>query len=49
MDFAPTEEQLLVQRTARDVAERVLLPKAAARDESGAFPVDELKELGAIP
>jgi alkylation response protein AidB-like acyl-CoA dehydrogenase len=48
MDFAPTEEQLLVQRTARDFAERVLLPKAAARDRSGEFPVEELKELGRL-
>jgi alkylation response protein AidB-like acyl-CoA dehydrogenase len=45
MDFAPTEEQLLVQRTARDVAERLLAPKAAARDASGEFPVAELREL----
>ncbi len=45
MDFAPTEEQLLVQRTARDVAERLLLPRAAARDVSGEFPTAELKEL----
>jgi alkylation response protein AidB-like acyl-CoA dehydrogenase len=48
MDFAPTEEQLLVQRTARDYAERVLVPKAAARDVSGQFPVDELRELGKL-
>jgi alkylation response protein AidB-like acyl-CoA dehydrogenase len=48
MDFAPTEEQLLVQRTARDAAERILLPKAAARDVSGEFPVAELKELAAL-
>jgi alkylation response protein AidB-like acyl-CoA dehydrogenase len=48
MQFEPTEEQLLVQRTARDVAERVLLPRAAARDESGKFPVDELRELGKL-
>ncbi|MDQ3334306.1 MAG: acyl-CoA dehydrogenase family protein [Myxococcota bacterium] len=45
MDFKATEEQLLVQRTARDFADRVLLPKAAARDLSGEFPVAELKEL----
>jgi len=45
MDLALTEEQLLVQRTARDVAERVLLPRAAARDESCEFPVAEMKEL----
>jgi len=45
MQFEPTEEQLLVQRTARDAAERLLLPKAAARDVSGEFPVAELREL----
>jgi len=48
MDFAPTEEQLLVQRTARDAAERILLPRAAARDLSGEFPVAELRELAAL-
>ncbi len=48
MDFEPTEEQQLVQRTARDFAERVLVPKAAARDESGEFPVAELRELGKL-
>ncbi len=46
MRFAPTEEQLLVQRTARDYAERELMPKAAARDVSGEFPVRELRQLG---
>ncbi len=45
MNFEPTEEQLLVQRTARDVAERVLAPKAAARDVSGEFPLAELRQL----
>jgi len=48
MDFAPTEEQLLIQRTARDFAERVLAPKAAARDVSGEFPLAELAELGKL-
>jgi alkylation response protein AidB-like acyl-CoA dehydrogenase len=45
MDFSPTEEQRLVQQTARDAAERLLAPKAAARDVSGEFPLAELKEL----
>ena len=31
MDFAPTEEQLLVQRTARDVAERGRSPQSVRR------------------
>ncbi|NVB78983.1 MAG: acyl-CoA dehydrogenase [Kofleriaceae bacterium] len=48
MDLAPTEEQLLVQRTARDFAERVLIPKAPARDVSGEFPTAELKELAKL-
>ncbi len=48
MDFAPTEEQLLIQRTARDVADRILAPKAAARDVSGEFPVSELKQLAEL-
>jgi alkylation response protein AidB-like acyl-CoA dehydrogenase len=48
MDFLPTEEQLLVQRTARDAAERLLLPRAAARDVSGEFPTAELKELAKL-
>jgi len=48
MNFAPTEEQLLVQRTARDAAERVLAPKAAARDVSGEFPTAELRELASL-
>src|SRR5262249_25919664 len=48
MDFDLTEEQLLIQRTARDFAERVLAPRAAARDVSGAFPTDELRELGQL-
>ncbi|HEU4732143.1 MAG TPA: acyl-CoA dehydrogenase family protein [Kofleriaceae bacterium] len=45
MDFAPTEEQLLIQRTARDVADRLLGPRAAARDVSCEFPLAELREL----
>jgi alkylation response protein AidB-like acyl-CoA dehydrogenase len=48
MDFQPSEEQLLVQRTARDFAERVLIPKAAERDQSGEFPELEMQELGKL-
>ena len=48
MDFAPTEEQLLVQETARDVADRLLLPKAAKRDETCEFPRAELLELARL-
>jgi alkylation response protein AidB-like acyl-CoA dehydrogenase len=48
MDFGLTEEQLLIQRTARDFADRVLAPRAAARDVSGEFPVHELRQLGRL-
>jgi alkylation response protein AidB-like acyl-CoA dehydrogenase len=48
MDFAPTEEQELIRRTAREYAERVLVPEAAARDESGEFPAKELRELAQL-
>src|SRR5262245_26481848 len=48
MDFAATEEQLLIQRTARDFADRVLAPRAAARDLSCEFPVAELRELAQL-
>jgi hypothetical protein len=43
-----SEEQELIVRTARDVATRVLAPRAAARDLSEAFPVEELRELARL-
>ena len=36
----------MVQSTARAFAERVLAPRAAERDRTGTFPVEELAELG---
>jgi alkylation response protein AidB-like acyl-CoA dehydrogenase len=48
MNLEPTEEQQLVQRTARDFAERVLAPNAAARDRDGTFPTAELVELARL-
>jgi len=48
MDFELTEEQRLIQRTARDVADRALAPGAAARDLSGEFPLAELRELAGL-
>ncbi|MBZ0237538.1 MAG: acyl-CoA dehydrogenase family protein [Deltaproteobacteria bacterium] len=43
-----TEEQRAVQKTARDFAERRLVPAAHARDKEGTFPAAELRELGAL-
>ena len=48
MNFAPNEEQELVRRTARDVAEKLLAPRAAARDVSGEFPAAELRRLAQL-
>ena len=48
MDFEPTEDQHLIQRTAREFADRVLAPSAAARDVSGEFPLAELRELARL-
>jgi alkylation response protein AidB-like acyl-CoA dehydrogenase len=45
MDFALTEEQQLIQRTARDYAQRELLPLAAARDIDETFPTKQIREL----
>jgi hypothetical protein len=48
VNFAFSEEQELVRKTARDVAEKVLAPRAAARDASCEFPVAELRELAKL-
>jgi len=48
MEFGPTETQQLVQRTAREIADRVLAPRAQSRDVSGEFPLEELRELGKL-
>ncbi len=48
MQFSITEEQQLVQRTARDAADRLLAPKAAQRDVSSEFPLYELRELAKL-
>jgi butyryl-CoA dehydrogenase len=49
MDFDLTEEQALVQKTARDFAEREIAPKAAELDKTGRWPseiVERMAELG---
>lgn len=48
MDVRFTDEQELIRRTARDYANRVLAPGAAARDKDGTFPVRELAELAEL-
>ena len=48
IDFELSDEQRLVRDTARDFATRELAPKAAARDRSEAFPVEEMRALAKV-
>ncbi|MBO6949588.1 MAG: acyl-CoA dehydrogenase family protein [Rhodospirillales bacterium] len=43
-----TDEQRMIQETARDFARERLAPGAAERDRSASFPKDELSEMGAL-
>lgn len=45
MNLELTEEQQLIQQTARDYAQKELAPRAARRDIDEAFPVEELKAI----
>ena len=46
MDFAFTEEQLMIQSVARRIAQERIAPSAAAFDASGEFPLDNIRVLG---
>jgi alkylation response protein AidB-like acyl-CoA dehydrogenase len=48
MDFEPNETQALIQRTARDYAERVIKPVAAELDREERFPFEILKGLAEL-
>jgi len=48
MDFQLTEEQQLVRQMARDFAERVVAPTAAARDREHRFPREEFRQAAAL-
>ena len=45
MDFTPNDTQRLVQQTARDYAQKTILPQAAAIDREERFPFEILKGL----
>ena len=48
MDFRLTEEQEMIQATARDFARSEIVPVAAAHDESGEFPLDTIRKMGEL-
>src|ERR671925_317906 len=48
MDFAFTSEQNAFRKTVRDFAEKVIAPRAEEMDETGEFPVDIVKQMGAL-
>src|SRR5215467_3493993 len=48
MDFDLTEEQRLIQQTARDFAQREIAPKAAELDKSGRWPAEIVKKMAEL-
>jgi alkylation response protein AidB-like acyl-CoA dehydrogenase len=46
LDFQLTEEQLQLKRSLREFAEREIQPNVMKWDETGAFPLNVVKELG---
>ena len=48
MDFELTEEQRMIQQTARDFAAREIAPKAAELDKSGRWPTEIVKQMGEL-
>jgi alkylation response protein AidB-like acyl-CoA dehydrogenase len=48
MNFQLSEEQLAVQKAARDFAQAELLPGVIERDEHQKFPVEQIKMLGEL-
>jgi alkylation response protein AidB-like acyl-CoA dehydrogenase len=48
MDFAFTEEQLMIKQTAKDFAESEIAPSAVERDINAEFPHDIVKKMGEI-
>ena len=48
MDFSLNEEQLMVQKAARDFAQNELLPGVIERDEKQIFPTEQVKKMGEL-
>lgn len=48
MDFKLTDEQLLIQKTAREFANDQLRPGVIERDEKAEFPAEQVKMMGEL-
>lgn len=48
MNFQLSEEQLAVQKAARDFAQNELLPGVIERDDQQKFPTEQIKKLGEL-
>ena len=48
MNFDFTEEQLMIQQTAREFAESEIAPSAVERDKEAKFPTELVKKLGEL-
>lgn len=48
MDFAFTEEQLMIKQTAREFAESEIAPSAVERDIKAEFPFEIVKKMGEL-
>ncbi len=48
MDFELTEEQKLIQQTARDFAQSVIAPRARELDKHGTFPLEHVPKLAEL-
>lgn len=48
MNFQFTEEQLMIQKAARDFAQTELLPGVIERDDQQKFPAEQIKKLGEL-
>lgn len=48
MNFEFTEEQLMIQQTAREFAESEIAPTAIERDKNAEFPAEIVKKLGEL-
>ena len=48
IDFTLSTEQELIKETAKDFAEKHLLPGVIERDEKSDFPKDQIKKMGEL-